>query len=77
MNSIWTKDVKIQSFPELTGDIQADTIIIGGGIAGILCAHLLCSRGIDTVVIEKDRICGGQTKNTTAKITSQHGVCYG
>ena len=77
MNSIWTKDVKIQSFPELTGNIQADTVIIGGGIAGILCAHLLCSRGIDTVVIEKDRICGGQTKNTTAKITSQHGVCYG
>ena len=76
MNSIWTKDAKINKFPELPGDICADAVIIGGGIAGLLCAHFLCERGIDTVVIEKDRICGGQTKNTTAKITSQHGVCY-
>ena len=77
MNSIWTKDVKMKTFPELSGDMQADVAIIGGGIAGILCAYFLCSRGIDAVVIEKERICGGQTKNTTAKITSQHGVCYG
>ncbi|MBR2471228.1 MAG: FAD-dependent oxidoreductase [Clostridia bacterium] len=76
MNSIWTKDVKLKRFPELPGDLQTDTVIIGGGIAGILCAYFLSGRGIDTVVIEKNRICGGQTKNTTAKITSQHGVCY-
>ncbi len=77
MNSIWTKDIQIKEFFTLSGDISTDAVVIGGGIAGILCAHLLCSRGIDTVIIEKDRICGGQTKNTTAKITSQHGVCYG
>ena len=77
MNSIWTADVNLKTFPGLTGDIQADAVVIGGGIAGLLCAYFLCSRGIDTVVIEKDRICSGQTKNTTAKITSQHGACYG
>ncbi|MDE6920982.1 MAG: FAD-dependent oxidoreductase, partial [Lachnospiraceae bacterium] len=28
------------------------------------------------VLVEKDRICGGTTGNTTAKITFQHGLCY-
>ncbi len=77
MNSIWAKEIKLKTFPVLQKDMQADTVIIGGGIAGLIAAFLLCDRGIDAVVIEKERICGGQTKNTTAKITSQHGTCYG
>lgn len=28
------------------------------------------------ILVEKDRICGGTTGNTTAKITFQHGLCY-
>lgn len=42
----------------------------------MLCAHRLQKEGADCVVAEADRICGGTTKNTTAKITSQHGLVY-
>lgn len=51
-------------------------LIIGGGMAGILCAYLLRQAGIDCVLAEASRICSGTTKNTTAKITSQHGLIY-
>ncbi|MFQ9681635.1 MAG: hypothetical protein ACLRZH_17425 [Ruthenibacterium lactatiformans] len=32
--------------------------------------------GVDCVLAEADRLCAGATGNTTAKITSQHGLVY-
>ena len=76
-NSIWTNDSALPVFPKLEEDIKTDVAIIGGGLAGILCAWQLKQAGIDYVLIEADRICHGVTRNTTAKITSQHGLIYG
>lgn len=50
--------------------------MIGGGITGILCGYFLQQAGVDYAIVEADTICGGITKNTTAKITSQHGLIY-
>ena len=63
-------------FPELRKDIKTDVLIIGGGITGILTAYMLKQKGIGYVLVEKDRICGETTGNTTAKITYQHGLIY-
>lgn len=49
-------------------------LIVGGGIAGILCAYMLDEAGVDYLLVEENRICGGITENTTAKITAQHGL---
>lgn len=76
MNSVWTDSVRWHKFPALEGDITTDVLIIGGGMAGILCAYMLKKSGVDCVLIEAKRICGGVTKNTTAKITLQHGLIY-
>ncbi len=76
MLSVWTKNSEFKSFPKLEKDIRTDVAIIGGGIAGILCAYVLKQKGVDCVVLEADRICKGVTQNTTAKITSQHGLIY-
>ena len=43
-------------------------------MAGILTAYQLERAGMRTVVLEAERIGSGQTKGTTAKITSQHGM---
>ena len=51
-------------------------IVIGAGLAGVLTAYFLQAAGLRTVVLEASRIGSGQTKNTTAKITSQHGLIY-
>lgn len=76
MNSIWTEDVKLPQFPALMEDKKTDVLIIGGGMAGVLCAYFLQKAGVDYILVEGDRICSGITQNTTAKITSQHGLIY-
>lgn len=76
MESIWSAETKLPEFQKLNGDIKTDVLIIGGGISGILTAYMLKQQGIDCIVAEGDKICSGTTKNTTAKITSQHGLIY-
>ena len=76
MNSVWSDKIKLPSFKRLENNIKTDVLIIGGGIAGILCAHFLHGAGVDYVLTEAETICSGTTKNTTAKITSQHGLIY-
>ncbi len=76
MDSIWCNgDVDVKFLP-LSESIKCDVLIIGGGLAGLLCAHKLTSAGVDCVLVEARRICSGITKNTTAKITLQHGLIY-
>ncbi len=76
MESVWTKTAGLPGFPELEGDIGADVLIVGGGMAGVLCARELTNAGADCVLVEADRLGGGITKGTTAKITAQHGLIY-
>lgn len=76
MESIWSKEVSFEKRSPLYQDLKADVAIIGAGIAGLLTAYFLKERGIRAVILEADRICGGQTKGTTAKITSQHHLIY-
>jgi glycine/D-amino acid oxidase-like deaminating enzyme len=76
IESLWSKTAPRPSFAPLHGDIKTDVLIIGGGITGILCAYMLKKAGIDCVLVEADRIGGGITQNTTAKITLLHGLLY-
>ena len=76
MDSIWTKTTQLPQFEPLRSDLNTDILIIGGGMAGLLCAYKLAQTGVDYTLVEAGRICGGITKNTTAKITSQHGLIY-
>ena len=76
MNSIWSDSVEFPSFEQLKKDIKTEVLIIGGGITGILCAHMLEQAGVDYVLVEADKLCCGITKNTTAKISIQHGLIY-
>ena len=75
-SSLWYANAPLPSFPVLEGEIQTRVLIIGGGLAGLLCAYYLKQAGVDCVLLEANRICGGTTGHTTAKITSQHGLIY-
>lgn len=76
MESVWSDKTKLPSFQPLIGDRKTDVLIIGGGMAGILIASFLDVAGVDYVLVEAETIGNGITKNTTAKITSQHGLIY-
>ena len=75
-NSVWRETASMPEFSSLQGSVRTDVLIIGGGIAGILCAHMLAQAGIEYILVEEREICSGITENTTAKITSQHGMVY-
>lgn len=78
--SIWQSSggtpAELSRYDSLNGNIAADVLVIGGGIAGLLTARMLSAAGAEVVLAEQNRICGGVTRNTTAKITSQHGLIY-
>lgn len=76
MNSVWEQTAVQPGFARLNGEIKTDVLIIGGGMAGILCAYMLHRAGVPYVLVEAKSIGSGITKNTTAKITSQHGLIY-
>ncbi len=77
MGSIWADTVNNHlHFDALKDDKHTDVLIIGGGIAGILCAYKLKNAGVDCMLVEATEICAGITQNTTAKITFGHGLIY-
>lgn len=76
MKSVWLESAELPGFPPLDRDLDTEVVIIGGGLAGILTAYMLRQQGVDSVLVEADRICRGISGNTTAKITSQHGLIY-
>lgn len=76
MQSLWEQASRQTEFRRLEQDAKTEVLIIGGGMAGILCAYLLHQAGVPYILLEAETIGGGITKNTTAKITSQHGLIY-
>ena len=76
MESIWSKTRSFEERKPLSGGLNTEVAIIGAGMAGILTAYILKENGYKAIVLEASKIAGGQTKNTTAKITSQHDLIY-
>ena len=76
MDSTWSQTVQLPKFDPLPSTLSTDVLVIGGGMAGLLCAYQLARAGVDYALLEADRVGGGITKNTTAKITVQHGLIY-
>ena len=76
MESIWTNNTPPSQFKTLDGNKNTDVLIIGGGIAGILCAYKFKNAGVDYILTEAKDVFGGITQNTTAKITFLHSLVY-
>ena len=73
MQSIWTRTT-LPVHPPLEGRHRCDAVVLGAGMAGILTAWFLRQHGLSVIVLEANRVGSGQTQNTTAKITAQHGL---
>ena len=77
MNSLWINSVENKKyFSKLNANVECDICIIGAGIFGLTCAYYLSNLGYNVIIVDKDELGLRTTANTTAKITSQHGLFF-
>ncbi len=76
MESYWYKTSNLTELKAFSGEADCDVAIIGAGMAGIITAYRLKNLGKNVIILDASLTGGGQTGNTTAKITSQHGLIY-
>jgi len=77
MSSLWIKTTdNMGAFEKLEKELETEVCIIGGGMVGLTTAYYLCKNGYNVTILEKDKIGEKTSGNTTAKITSQHGIFY-
>lgn len=77
MNSYWINSEKNkEKYNKLEKNIETDICIIGGGITGISTAYYLTKENLKVTVLDMGKIGFQTTGNSTAKITSQHGLFY-
>lgn len=74
--SLWTSTTSATDYQSIQEDLCVDVAVVGGGITGLTAAINLKEMGREVAVIEADRIGSGTSGNTTAKLTSQHGLKY-
>ncbi|MDD2503547.1 MAG: FAD-dependent oxidoreductase [Clostridia bacterium] len=74
--SYWMASVPFTQYEPLTGNLDVDVVIVGGGITGITSAFLLKQSGLKVALLEATRILHGTTGHTTAKVTAQHDIIY-
>jgi glycine/D-amino acid oxidase-like deaminating enzyme/nitrite reductase/ring-hydroxylating ferredoxin subunit len=67
-SSLWQGTATKIGFPSLAHDLEADVVIIGGGITGITAAHLLSRAGRSVIVLEAMKVGLGTTGNSTGNL---------
>lgn len=66
--SLWNSFSGSTDFLALSGDIQVDVAIVGGGITGITTAQLLAEAGYRVAVLESKKVGGGTTSHSTGNL---------
>ena len=56
-------------YPRLNGEVNVDTVVIGGGITGVTTAYAFAREGMSVALLEKDQMGSGETYNTTALVS--------
>lgn len=75
-SSVWNDNVPITDHPQLSGDVEVDVAVVGGGIAGVTTALLLKLAGKRVALLEARRVGRQVTGHSNAKITSLHSLIY-
>ena len=76
LGSHWMATAPSAPYPAADTDLEVDTAVVGGGMAGLSTAWELARAGRSVAVLEAGRIAAGVTGNTTAKLSALHTVTY-
>ena len=65
---VWLPEGANIGFPALAGERDADVVVVGGGLAGVLCVHELLERGVaaERIVLLEARGIGGRASGRNA-----------
>jgi glycine/D-amino acid oxidase-like deaminating enzyme/nitrite reductase/ring-hydroxylating ferredoxin subunit len=74
--SLWLDTAEPTNYPQLSGEIDVDVAVIGGGVAGLTAALMLQADGATVAVLEAERVATGVTGCTTAKVSALQGTMY-
>lgn len=76
-NSIWLSGAQQLSSTRLSGSIDCDVCIVGGGLTGVYTAYLLAKKGVNVALIEANSsVAIATTGHSTGKLTPQHDAVY-
>lgn len=76
MESIWDKDYVNYNCNEINENINTPILIIGGGLAGLMCAYNFMKNNIDFILVEAKLLAKGITSKTTAQLSVAHNILY-
>jgi glycine/D-amino acid oxidase-like deaminating enzyme len=67
---------RVPSYPKHRGGLEADVVIVGGGLTGCATAYALAAAGMRAVLLERDRIGRGATAYASGWISDDPGVPF-
>ena len=65
----WETSATFPRFARLSQGVEADVVVVGGGVTGLTSAYLLAKAGKAVVVLERDRCAMTDTGHTSAHLT--------
>ena len=74
--SLWLDELEKKAYPKLERDLDVDVLVVGCGITGLTAGLLLIEEGYKVGIVDANRFFHNTTGNTTAKVTTQHGLIY-
>jgi gamma-glutamylputrescine oxidase len=76
-SSLWASTAKpLRAFPSLSGDVQADVVIIGAGYTGLSAAHHIAQSGLTPVVLEANHPGWGASGRNGGVITAKFRLSF-
>src|SRR5690606_41611051 len=67
---------KRRKYPVCRGELTADVVAIGGGLAGAMAACVLARGGLDVVLLEADRLADAHTAAGLGAIVAQPTLSF-
>lgn len=76
MESIWMKDYIDKNLNSVKENMNTPILIIGGGIAGLMCAYNLMKNKIKFILVDSKTLASGVSAYTTAQVSIAHDTLY-
>jgi glycine/D-amino acid oxidase-like deaminating enzyme len=64
------------AYPRLRGELETDVVVVGAGLTGCACASSFAAAGVETVLVDADRIGSGSTASSLGLIREDFDASF-